>query len=143
MKNFVRPVNEPALMQAAVAVVGQEATDAIVRVYKAIDGAMFGAYQLGHEDAMESVDERLDEAFDTGFAEGLEAAAEADDSEDDKGTFDHAYDEGYVSGVADARARPAVADQNVQDIINDGAAEHYEQQQQELYVDPDAYFDRH
>lgn len=126
MQNFVRPVNEIALLQAATAVVGQEATDAIVRVYKAIDQAMFAGYQMGQEDTMESVDERLDAAFDTGFNEGLEADDEIDDEEDTGNTmFDHAYDEGYVSGVADARSRPAVADQNVQDIINDGASEHY------------------
>jgi acyl-CoA reductase-like NAD-dependent aldehyde dehydrogenase len=43
MKNFVQPVNVEALKTATEAVVGQEVTDTIVRVYKAIDQAMFAA----------------------------------------------------------------------------------------------------
>lgn len=130
MQNFVQPVNVEALRRAAEAIVGPQVTDTILRTYQAIDQAMFAGYQLGQEDATESVDERLDDAFDAGYAAAeqdyeLDASdAEADDAQGN--LFDYAYDEGYVSGVADARARPTIADRNVQDIINDGAEEHYE-----------------
>ncbi|WP_316235035.1 MULTISPECIES: hypothetical protein [unclassified Bradyrhizobium] len=143
MQNFVQPVNVEALKNAMEAAVGPEVTDTIIRVYKAIDQAMFAGYTMGQQDAMENIDERLDRAFDTGFAEGMAADDEIDDEESPQSStmFDHAYDEGYVSGVADARARPEVADRNVQDIINDGAAEHYDELAQ-LDLFEDASYDQ-
>jgi hypothetical protein len=43
-----------------------------------------------------------------------------------------AYDEGYVNGVSDARARPALADENIQDIINEQAGEYFDALEDQL-----------
>jgi hypothetical protein len=48
------------------------------------------------------------------------------DSSDAEEARSEAYDDGYLHGVQDARANPALADENVQDIINDRADEHFE-----------------
>src|SRR5262245_50625665 len=135
MKNFVRPVNEIALLRAAEAVVGKEVTDTIVRVYRAIDGAMFEGHQMGLEDAEVGIDERLDAAFDNGFDEGeqfgrnehaLEAAVETLEEAED------GYDAGYLDGVRDARLHPADADNRVQEIINEQAGDYFDQLEGQL-----------
>jgi hypothetical protein len=97
-------INESALIAAATAVVGTEATNAIFSLYLVIDKAQLDAYELGKldgsADAEAAADEAWDNGYDTGEADGL---AESDGA--------------YIQGVSDARRRPAVADQIVADIV--------------------------
>jgi hypothetical protein len=111
---MLQEVNVEALGRAAEALVGPQATAAIFAVYKLIDQAMFDGYTLGRIDAERNVEERLDAAFDNGFEEGFaEGYFTTEESISSK------WDEGYLEGVGDARARPAIADETVADIISD------------------------
>lgn len=114
---FLENVNTLALVRASEAIVGPQVTAGIGQLYRIIDQAMKDGYELGTIDAQQGVEERLDAAFDAGFDSG-HAFGYSDGYLEASGPEGRAYDEGYLDGVQDARARPAVADDNVQDIIN-------------------------
>jgi DNA polymerase-1 len=77
-------------------------------------------------------------AFDEGFAAGQKVGAVEEQLELFAMTLTlrmptaTAYDEGYLNGVSDARARPALADENVQDIINEQAGEYFDELEDQL-----------
>jgi hypothetical protein len=121
-------INTDALSRVLTAIHGEEATAAIGAVYKITADAMQAAFNMGRTvgteeaqamaqlDAEARIEERLDNTFDNGFAEGKAQAEDGD------------YNEGYMDGVRDARATPSLADNNVQSIINEGAAEYFDNQ---------------
>jgi hypothetical protein len=110
---ILNTVNSTALGLAADLVVGRKAAEAIAAAYKVIDQAQRDAYDLGLQQGQKQQDEALSSAFDNGWDEAVEyySLTEAD--------IERAGDEGYIQGVADARARPSVADDNVVTIINE------------------------
>jgi hypothetical protein len=91
--------------------------------------------ELAEIDAEEKVEKRIDAAFDNGFMMGQAQAEERYPDQHDAGVRDatveantawangyleginEGYDEGYLAGVQDARARPAIADETVEQII--------------------------
>lgn len=114
-------LNVPALQSALNLLLGPQGTEVVAKMYFAFNGAMENAAQEGFrkgfqaaeavakEDAEQNIEERIDAAFDNGFMQG---SAQAEEDADDA----------YIRGVADARARPAEADDNVQDIISERGA---------------------
>lgn len=107
-------INEQAMIDAATAIVGAEATNAIIRLYQMLDKAMYDGFELGQLEAQKEnevlLDEAWDHGYDTGEADGLaDAQQQAEDA--------------YVDGVADARARPELADAVIEQIIA-GQAKH-------------------
>lgn len=111
---FLETVNTRALVKASEALVGPQVTGGILRLYQIIDQSMRDGYDLGKLDAEKNVEERIDRAFDNGFSNGYENGQAHGDPEREG----RSYDEGYLDGVGDARARPALADTNVTEIIN-------------------------
>lgn len=97
----ISTINETLLIRAATALVGQPVTDAIIALYLVLDKTSKEGYDLGKSIAEDGVEAAINEAWDHGFETG---EAEADDA--------------YIEGVADARARPAVADENIAYIMS-------------------------
>lgn len=94
---MVQEVNVLALRRSLEAVVGDNQTRVIEGVYQLIDRAMKDGYDLGRADDEQGREFKLDASFDNGF------------------------DEGYLAGVGDARARPEMADQTVEEILAEKA----------------------
>lgn len=116
MEHLNQTVNGKALNDALNLMFGPDVTGIIGKLYVALDSAMQQGYELGNIDGQQKADKAIDAAFDHGWdlgydegeADGLAEAEKADDA-------------GYIRGVADARARPTVADENVVEIISDMA----------------------
>lgn len=106
---IISTINETALTSAATAVVGPEATNAIIAMYFVIDRAMKDGYELGKMDSDERLEKCVSNAFDNGYNEGFDAGVVSTVNDQDNA---------YIQGVSDARARPKVADDKVCDIIN-------------------------
>lgn len=118
MKDLIIPVNNEALSRALLMVVGEQNTKVIVEAYRLIDAAMVFGYEKSQNEeadkrktqaeeyvsALERADKRVasgsfNEGYDAGYKDANEACTE--------------YDDGYVDGVADARAFPQFADEQV------------------------------
>jgi hypothetical protein len=109
MEHLNQTLNSKALNDALVLMFGQQVTAIVGKLYYTIDRAMKDGYELGVLDGVKAVEETADKAFDEGFDQGY-----------DQGEADGLYeaDESYIQGVADARARPQLADDNVAQIIS-------------------------
>lgn len=101
---IIEQVNVAALATVAEFIAGPEAAAKITALYRLIDEAQYNAYQQGVIAGQESREDDVEAAFDEGWDNGYDAGK--DDGLD-------AADSAYIQGVADARARPAVADENV------------------------------
>jgi hypothetical protein len=105
-------INEQAMIDAATAIVGAEATNAIIRLYQLLDKAMYDGFELGQLEAQKDVEAQVDEAWDHGYDTGeADSLAEGQEKAEDA----------YVDGVADARARPELADAVIEQIIAERA----------------------
>jgi len=94
-------VNEQALIQAANFVVGKQATNAIINLYQMIYTTQKHAYDQGvlqgQEDVEQATADDWEDGYDTGWTDCMDTMA----------------GDSYIQGVADARARPAQADEKV------------------------------
>jgi hypothetical protein len=142
---LIQEMNLDAMKRTLDLMVGPKGTELIALAYKAVNEAMQSAYNEGFAGGQQSgfdaayevakidvevdVEERLDNAFDEGFMHGM-AQAEED------------ADQSYIDGVADARARPAVADENVQEIIGVMAQEALNIPDADFYAALDEYTPR-
>lgn len=100
----ISTVNETLLIRAATAIVGSQATNAILALYLMLDGTSKEGYELGKSIAEDGVEAAINEAWDHGFEVG---EADADDA--------------YVQGVSDARRNPSLADELVAEIVSEQA----------------------
>jgi len=136
-------VNLDALKSTLDLIVGPQATDVVAKTYVAFEAAMQAAYDNGYAegyvrgdkdaevvaklDAEQNIEERIDAAFDNGFMAGQAQAEEAAENQYLAGVQDAGvrancgFDDGYLEGVRDARLRPRVADETIEQIIADQA----------------------
>lgn len=127
MKDLIIPVNNEALARALIAVAGEEQTKLIVTAYGLIDQAMVFGYEKSQaeeadkrkkmaEDYVAALERSrgFDEApvFKAGYDAGF-SDADIDVGEQHRADQQESYDDGYVDGVADARAFPDFADDQV------------------------------
>lgn len=122
-------INIDALQRATDYVVGPDGTATVAKTYHAFHAAMQAAFEegraLGRAEAEQDVEDRLDTAFDEGFEQGS-AFQELEDEADAAQAADECYEDGYLDGVADARARPGIADTNVAGILWDRAGDAFD-----------------
>lgn len=114
---FTQEVNVEAMYRATELMFGEQASLILAKLADVIDKAMVDGYAAGLADGQENLEAACDASFDAGW----EAAGIADEAQSAE-----AYDDGYLSGVQDARANPALADEVVQDIINSRAEEFFD-----------------
>jgi hypothetical protein len=127
---FTQEVNVDAMYRATTLLFGDQAALILAKLADTIDRAQQDAFAAGLAEGQENLHVAADAAFDAGYAEGYawgsaEGVMQAID-EGDAVDSEALYDDGYLDGVRDARANPALADETVQDIINDRADEHFE-----------------
>jgi hypothetical protein len=118
MKDFIIPVNNEALSRALVAVAGEDTAKLIVQAYQAIDQAMVFGYERGLAAAAlaskEEKDAAMSGSYDAGYDTGLRDGHEEMEQRGFDANDQEAYEDGYVAGVSDARARPQVADEEME-----------------------------
>ena len=115
MKDLITPVNVDALSRAQIAVVGEENTKLIIELYGMIDKAMVFGYEKGLAEGAEIRAEMADE-YVAALQRQDDSRQEYADDAFERGRAQaegELYDDGYVDGVADARAFPGFADEQV------------------------------
>jgi flagellar biosynthesis/type III secretory pathway protein FliH len=142
---FTQEVNVDAMYRATTLLFGDQAALILAKLADTIDRAQQDAYEAGKNEGLMGLHDATETSFDVGYTSGYDQGfAEATmmamgDSSDAEEARSEAYDDGYLHGVQDARANPALADENVQDIINDRADEHFEALDEDYGFDPSEY----
>jgi hypothetical protein len=125
------------MFRATALMFGDQAAMILAKLADTIDQAQQAAYELGLQKGQENLEAACDASFDSGWQFG-EAEGTGAGLADVDAQASEAYDEGYLDGVDHARRRPDLADEMVQDIINDRADEFFEALD-EYYWDPSEY----
>jgi hypothetical protein len=153
---FTQEVNVDAMYRATTLLFGDQAAMILAKVADTIDRAQQDAYAAGLAAGQENLEAACDASFDAGWQFG-EAEGRLEAEGDIEAEIAASGDEGYIEGVRDARANPAFADEVVQEILTNLAAEHYEaldeydadnvqdsgDENDGLALDLDRMFDRH
>jgi hypothetical protein len=115
---FTQEVNVDAMFRATALMFGDQAAMILAKLADTIDQAQQAAYELGVLKGQENLEAACDASFDSGWEASGIASTEAHSTQ--------AWEDGYLDGVHDARANPTLADEMVQNIINDRADECFE-----------------